>query len=85
MVGRSGGGRPDIDVGISDTTVSSEQATIEVEPQGISIEDRGSRNGTSVNGRTIAAGVRVPVVHGDRVKFGSFETIVVLVPYPAGS
>jgi len=85
VIGRSGGGRPDIDVGISDTTVSSEQAVIEVEPRGITVEDRGSRNGTFVNGRAIAAGVRVPVVHGDHVKFGSFETIVVLVPYPAGS
>ena len=85
MIGRSGGGRPDIDVGIADTTVSSEQALIDVEPHGITVEDRGSRNGTSVNGRTIAAGVRVRVVHGDRVKFGSFETIVVLVPYPAGA
>jgi len=85
MVGRSGGGRPDIDVGIADTTVSSEQALIDVDARGISVEDRGSRNGTSVNGRAISAGVRVPVVHGDRVKFGSFETIVVLVPYPAGS
>lgn len=85
LIGRSGSGRPDIDVGIADTTVSSEQAVLEVDARGLTVEDRGSRNGTSVNGRAISAGVRVPVVHGDRVKFGSFETIVVLVPYPAGA
>lgn len=85
LVGRTGTGRPDLDVGISDTTVSSEQASIEVDASGITVEDRGSRNGTSVNGRPIGGGGRVPVAHGDRIKFGSFETIVVKVPYPAGS
>ncbi len=85
LVGRAGGHRPDIDVGISDTTVSTEHSMIEVEPHGITVEDRGSRNGTSVNGHAIGRGVRVPVVHGDRVRFGSFETILVQVPYPAGA
>lgn len=85
LVGRAGSGRPDLDVGISDATVSSEQALIEVDARQITVEDRGSRNGTTVNGRSAAAGTKVPVVHGDRIKFGSFETIVVQVPYPAGS
>jgi len=85
LVGRAGAGRLDLDVGISDTTVSTEQALIEVDARGITVEDRASRNGTSVNGRPLAAGARVPVAHGDRIKFGSFETIVVQVPYPAGS
>jgi hypothetical protein len=85
IIGRAGAGRPDIDVGIADTTVSTEQALIDVDPRGITVEDRGSRNGTCINGRQIAAGVRVPVVHGDRVKFGSFETILVQVPYPGGA
>jgi hypothetical protein len=85
LVGRAGGGRPDIDVGISDTTVSTEHSMVEVEAHGITVEDRGSKNGTCVNGHVIAKGVRVPVVHGDRVKFGSFETILVQVPYPAGA
>lgn len=85
IVGRAGAGRPDIDVGIADTTVSTEQALIDVDPRGITVEDRNSRNGTVINGRAIAAGVRVPVVHGDRVKFGSFETILVQVPYPGAA
>lgn len=85
LVGRSGGGRPDIDVGISDTTVSTEHSLIDVDVRGVTVEDRGSKNGTHVNGRPIGAGVRVPVVHGDRVRFGSFETILVQVPYPTGA
>jgi hypothetical protein len=89
LVGRSGGGRPDLDVGIGDTTVSSEQAVVELDSlrPGVltaTVEDRSSRNGTSVNGRAIGPGVRVPVGHGDRIRFGSFETVLVLVPYPAG-
>jgi hypothetical protein len=85
LIGRTGTGRPDLDVGISDTTVSGEQASIEVDASGITVEDRGSRNGTTVNGRPVVAGGKVAVVHGDRIRFGSFETIVVKVPYPAGS
>ncbi|MGZ6066519.1 MAG: FHA domain-containing protein [Polyangiales bacterium] len=90
LVGRSAGGRPDLDVGIGDTTVSSEQAVVEIDSlrPGVlaaTVEDRTSRNGTAVNGRAIAAGVRVPVGHGDRIRFGSFETVLVLVPYPPGS
>lgn len=90
LVGRSGGGRPDLDVGIGDTTVSSEQAVVELDSSrpgflAATVEDRTSRNGTSVNGRAIGPGVRVPVGHGDRIRFGSFETVLVLVPYPAAS
>lgn len=85
IIGRAGAGRPDLDVGIADSTVSSEQALIDVDERGITVEDRRSRNGTSVNGRAIVAGVRVPLAHGDRVRFGSFETILVQVPYPAGA
>lgn len=84
LIGRAGAGRPDLDVGISDTTVSSEQALIEVDARGITVEDRASRNGTSLNGRPLPAGAKVAVSHGDRIKFGSFETILVQVPYPAG-
>ncbi len=84
IVGRSGGSRADLDVGIADTTVSSEQALLEVDAGAVTVEDRGSRNGTQVNGRAVVPGVRVPLAQGDRVRFGSFETILVLVPYPGG-
>jgi len=84
LVGRAGA-RPDIDVGISDATVSSEQASIDVESTGISVLDRGSTNGTFINGRQLPSGGKAMVGHGDRLRFGSFETIVVVVPYPATS
>jgi hypothetical protein len=81
LVGRSGNhARPDLDIGLADTTVSTEQAIIHVEPGHVGIEDRGSKNGTFVNGRPLLSGVRAPLQHGDRVRFGSFETMVVLVP-----
>lgn len=85
IVGRAGGSRADLDVGIADTTVSSEQALLDVDGPSVTVEDRGSRNGTQVNGRAIVPGVRVPIAQGDRVRFGSFETILVLVPYPSGA
>jgi hypothetical protein len=81
LVGRSGlGARPDLDIGLADTTVSTEQAVVHVEPGHVGIEDRGSKNGTFVNGRPLLSGVRAPLQHGDRIRFGSFEVMVVLVP-----
>ena len=87
LVGRSGG-RADVDVGLADITVSNEQAVIHVDPNHLGIEDKGSKNGTFVNGRPLIAGAKAPLRHGDRVRFGSFETVVVVVPnlaYAAGS
>ncbi len=80
LVGRAGA-RPDLDIGLADITVSNEQAVITVEPNVLGIEDRGSKNGTFVNGRALLGGARAPLKHGDRVRFGSFETVVVVVPY----
>jgi len=83
LFGRSGlGARPDLDIGLADTTVSTEQAIIHVEPGHVGIEDCGSKNGTFVNGRPLLSGVRAPLNNGDRIRFGSFETLVVLVPTP---
>lgn len=87
LIGRSGG-RADVDVGLADITVSNEQAIIHVDPNHLGIEDKGSKNGTFVNGRPLIAGAKAPLRHGDRVRFGSFETVVVVVPnlaYAAGS
>ncbi|MEO7096332.1 MAG: FHA domain-containing protein [Polyangiales bacterium] len=87
LVGRAGG-RADVDVGLADITVSNEQAVIHVDPNHLGIEDKGSKNGTFVNGRPLIAGAKAPLRHGDRVRFGSFETVVVVVPnlaYAAGS
>jgi hypothetical protein len=78
-IGRAGA-RPDVDVAIADATISSEQAILTVERGSASIEDRGSTNHTFVNGRSLVAGTRAPLRHGDRVRLGSYETIMVLLP-----
>jgi hypothetical protein len=84
LVGRAGG-RPDLEVGIADSTVSGEQAVIEVGPTSVTVTDKESRNGTWVNGQRLPSGAPVPLAHGDKVRFGSFETMMVIVPYPPGS
>ena len=42
-----------------------------------SVLDRGSANGTQVNGREIAAGEPVPLRDGDRVCLGAWTTLTV--------
>lgn len=78
-IGRAGA-RPDVDVAIADATVSSDQAILTVERGAASIEDRGSTNRTFVNGRPLVAGARAPVRHGDRIRLGSYDAIMVLLP-----
>jgi pSer/pThr/pTyr-binding forkhead associated (FHA) protein len=45
------------------------------------VEDRGSFNGTFLNGIRVQPGVRLPLRHGDRIGFGG-ETVV--FSWPAG-
>ena len=79
-VGRAGS-QAAVDVGLADITVSTDQALIMIESTGAALEDRGSTNGTFLNGRAVAAGARVAMRHGDHVRFGSFETVLVVVPH----
>jgi hypothetical protein len=72
--------RPDVDVAIADATISSDQAELTIERGAASIEDRGSTNRTFVNGHPLVAGQRAAVRHGDRLRFGSYEAILVLLP-----
>ncbi len=82
LVGRAGSGRPDLDVGIADGTVSTEHVAITIEARGAQVEDRGSRNGSWLNGQPLVPRAPMPLRHGDRLRLGSFETVAVLVPYP---
>lgn len=84
LVGRAGSGRPDLDVGIADGTVSTEHVSIAIDARGVTVQDLGSRNGSALNGALLPPRVPTPLRHGDRLRLGSFETIVVLVPYPTG-
>ena len=84
LVGRAGSGRQDLDVGIADGTVSTEHVVVEINLGGATVEDRGSRNGSHLNGTPLPPRVPAPLRHGDRLRLGSFETVVVLVPYSHG-
>jgi transcriptional regulator with AAA-type ATPase domain/polyferredoxin len=62
------GSSPDCDLRIADPTVSRRHARLHADEDGVTIEDLGSTNGTSVNGEKIRSEERI----GDRteIKFG---------------
>jgi uncharacterized protein YkwD len=62
------GSAPDNDLRIPDPSVSRLHAILERTPDGYRLSDRGSTNGTYVNGRRIT--VAVAVRDGDEVRFG---------------
>jgi len=75
------GRRPDCDIVLDDTTVSGNHAVIEVSKNNymdglldIHIEDRGSTNGTQVNGRNIK---RHLLKHGEVIRIGLHDLTLV--------
>lgn len=73
LVGRDGAG-----VLLADPTVSRRHAQLTLEGALLYVEDLGSTNGTSVAGRKLAAGERVPAHDGDSLKFGHVVTTLLL-------
>jgi len=90
------GRRPECDIRVDDETVSGKHAKITVAPSAymeglldVHIEDQGSTNGTTVNGKVIK---RHMLKHGEVAKVGShefslvdeatrgFETTTVILP-----
>ena len=67
------GRHPDSGIWLDASSVSREHAHIVVTRGRATVEDRGSTNGTFVNGKRIAA--RHPLVDGTKVTFGSEETV----------
>ena len=67
------GRHPDSGIWIDAASVSREHAHIVVSGGRASVEDRGSTNGTFVNGQRISA--RHPLVDGTRVTFGSENAV----------
>lgn len=67
-------GRESADIRIVDKTVSRHHATIVFhEDRGLfSVEDKGSTNGTAVNGQILPSGVPHPIHTGDQIRFGSY-------------
>jgi pSer/pThr/pTyr-binding forkhead associated (FHA) protein len=74
-IGRS----DDSDLQIERTTVSRAHALVTESEERWFIEDRGSFNGTFVNGERIQPGAKVPLRHGDRIGLGE-ESVVFTWP-----
>jgi pSer/pThr/pTyr-binding forkhead associated (FHA) protein len=69
----------DCDLRLETTTVSRQHALITSAEDRWFVEDRGSFNGTLLNGSRIQPGVRLPLRHGDRIGLGT-ETLVFSCP-----
>jgi hypothetical protein len=78
----SRGLQPEIDLTgpPTDPGISRLHAVLFAEPDGSwTIMDPGSENGTLVNGRQLAAGVRLPLHDGDRIHLGAWTVITIQV------
>lgn len=62
---------------IDSKDVSRKHAAIDVSATGVTIEDLGSANGTSVNGQRITG--RVPLEDGDKVAIATFRFLVTVI------
>ncbi len=69
-------GRIGADVCLPDPTVSKRHARLTVQPDGMTLEDLGSVNGTRINGRSLAPGEVAPVQSGDVIRLGKTEVTV---------
>ena len=69
----------DNDLTIEKPTVSRHHAVVSEEGDRWFLEDRGSFNGTFLNGQRIQAGAKVPLRHGDRIGLGA-ESVVFSAP-----
>jgi pSer/pThr/pTyr-binding forkhead associated (FHA) protein len=67
------------DLTIEKPTVSRHHAVVTEQGERWFLEDRGSFNGTFLNGSRIQAGAKVPLRHGDRIGFGA-ESVVFSAP-----
>jgi two-component system response regulator AtoC len=65
----------DCEVVVDDTTVSRQHAVIHADGA-VTIEDLGSRNGTSVGGRRLKAGERAPLVMGMVIELGGTTLVL---------
>lgn len=59
------------DLVLDDVTVSRQHALVVSAGERFFLEDRGSFNGTFLNGVRVQPGVRLPLRHGDRIGFGT--------------
>ena len=65
------------DVSLDDITVSRRHAVLELTPDGFTIHDNGSLNGTYVNQQRVTT---CALVHGDEIQVGKFHFLFLLGP-----
>lgn len=73
LIGRAEG---QCEVIVSHATVSRRHARLSLAGEGLQIEDLGSTNGTWVNGKVAARGVRMPLRIGGRLRLGDVDLSV---------
>ena len=59
------------DLILAERSISRRHATLEAQPDGISVRDLGSSNGTEVNGRMLEPSRRLELCHGDTLRICS--------------
>ncbi|HEX2864733.1 MAG TPA: FHA domain-containing protein [Deinococcales bacterium] len=62
---------PENDLVLADPTVSTRHAVLETGPDGVTVTDLQSTNGTLLNGRALVAGQPAPARVGDEIAFGA--------------
>jgi len=65
------GREPSCDIALQENLVSRQHAHLQQSPQGWTVADLGSTNGTFINGQQIAANVATALKPGDRITIGS--------------
>lgn len=76
---------PDIDLdpyGGFEEGVSRLHATIQMAPQGVTVTDLGSVNGTCINGEEIPQHIPQPLAHGDVLTLGKMRIKVIIAASP---
>ena len=69
------GRAPDNVFHIDDGSMSGHHATVAPSADGYALTDLGSTNGTTVNGKPLAAGTEHTLSPGDRIHFGNMEVV----------
>ena len=73
------GSSPDVDVTLRDAAVSREHLAVRLGPHGFSLTDTGSTNGTFHNEDAIGFKGRRELRDGDKIRFGGFSVITIIV------
>lgn len=79
VIGREG------DIALMDSRISRRHAQITNNDGNLMLEDLGSSNGTSVNGRKLGPGEKAPLAGGEKISFAGLEVAVQLPGAKSGN